>query len=157
MSLEVKIKKLHPDAVIPQYARFGDAGLDITAIDDGTVSRDAMGMLKTYRTGIAVEIPEGHVGLIFPRSSIYKSGLRLTNCVGVIDSGYRGEILAKFDILSIHAKQVYKKGDRIAQLVILPFPQVTFKEVEELGDSERGQGGFGSTNVEIKEEDTQSS
>ena len=89
--MKIKIKKLHNDAVIPQYAKPGDAGMDLTAVD---VSAD-LGYL-TYKTGIAIQIPEGHVGLLFPRSSIYKTGQTLSNCVGVIDSGYRGEIMMKF-------------------------------------------------------------
>ena len=136
--VKVKIKRLHEDAVIPKYAKPGDAGLDLTAVDievDGTV--------LTYKTGLAVEIPFWHVGLLFPRSSIYKTGQSLTNCVGVIDAGYRGEIMMKFT-LSPHANE-YDIGDRIGQLLIIPYPRIDFVEVDELTESERGTGNYGST------------
>lgn len=136
--MKVKIKKLHPDAVIPKYAKDGDAGMDLTATDvvsdEGTI---------TYKTGIAVEIPRWHVGLLFPRSSVYKTGQTLTNCVGVIDSGYRGEIMMKYT-LSVYGKE-YDIGDRIGQLIIMPYPLVEFEEVDNLTPSSRGEGGYGST------------
>jgi len=136
--VKVKIKKLHPDAVIPKYAKDGDAGMDLTATDvvsdEGTI---------TYKTGIAVEIPRWHVGLLFPRSSVYKTGQTLTNCVGVIDSGYRGEIMMKYT-LSVYGKE-YDIGDRIGQLIIMPYPLVEFEEVDNLTPSSRGVGGYGST------------
>lgn len=138
MIVKVKIKKLHPDAVIPQYAKAGDAGLDLTAVD---IIAD--GSTLTYKTGLAVEIPRWHVGLLFPRSSVYKTGQSLTNCVGVIDSGYRGEIMMKFT-LSPYAKE-YEIGDRVGQLIIMPYPKVEFEEVEDLTPTERGVGGYGST------------
>jgi len=136
--MKIKIKKLHNDAVIPQYAKPGDAGMDLTAVD---VSAD-LGYL-TYKTGIAIQIPEGHVGLLFPRSSIYKTGQTLSNCVGVIDSGYRGEIMMKFTP-SPYSND-YQIGDRIGQIMILPYPQIKFEEVESLDESDRGEGGYGST------------
>ena len=136
--MKVKIKKLHPDAIIPKYAKLGDAGLDLTAVD---VAAD--GNTLTYKTGLAVEIPPWHVGLLFPRSSVYKTGQSLTNCVGVIDSGYRGEIMMKFT-LSPYAKE-YDIGDRVGQLLIMPYPRIDFVEVDELTATERGEGGYGST------------
>ena len=136
--MRVKIKKLHEDAVIPRYAKPGDAGMDITAI---SFKRDKD--ILSYDTGIAIEIPDGHVGLIYPRSSVYKTGLRLCNSVGVIDSGYRGEIKFKFE--ASKRAVPYKVGDRIGQLIIVPFPQIQFDEVDELSSTERGQGGYGST------------
>jgi dUTP pyrophosphatase len=138
MLMKVKIKKLHPEAVVPRYAKSGDAGLDLTAVDivaDGTT--------LTYKTGLAVEIPRWHVGLLFPRSSVYKTGQSLTNCVGVIDSGYRGEIMLKFT-LSPYAKE-YEIGDRVGQLIIMPYPPIEFELVEELTATERGLKGYGST------------
>ena len=148
--MKVRIKKLHKDAVIPAYAKEGDAGLDFTAVE---ISRDNVGNI-TYHTGLAVEIPQGYVGLLFPRSSISKKQQFLTNCVGVIDSGYRGEIMAKFKpvmgtydtILELFESSEYQVGDRIVQMIILPYPQIEFEEVEELTETERGYGGFGSTN-----------
>ena len=139
--MKVNIKKLHPDAVIPKYAKSGDAGMDLTAID---VSTDQYGCF-IYHTGLAVEIPFWHVGLLFPRSSIYKTGQTLTNCVGVIDSGYRGEIMMKFS-LSSNGNE-YQIGDRIGQLIIMPYPRVDFVEADELTETERGKGGYGSTGV----------
>ena len=139
--MNVNIKRLHEDAIIPKYAKKGDAGLDLTAID---VSTDQYGCF-TYHTGIAIEIPKGYVGLLFPRSSVYKTGQTLTNCVGVIDSGYRGEIMMKFSLSS--NRNEYQIGDRIGQLIILPHPKIHFVEVKELSNSERGLGGYGSTGV----------
>ena len=90
-----------------------------------------------------MEIPPGHVGLVFPRSSCYKHGMLLSNCVGVIDSDYRGEVTAVF--LGTHDDVSYEIGDRIAQLVIMPIPAVKFVEAEELSETQRGTGGYGST------------
>ena len=144
--MEVKIKKLNPNAVIPSYAKSGDAGMDLVAT---SIISDTPEQI-TYGMGIALEIPEGFVGLIFPRSSIRKTDLALTNCVGVVDSGYRGELQATFK--KVYGKNDvridetdYKVGDRIAQIIILPYPQIEFTEVEELSNTERGDGGFGST------------
>ena len=142
--MKVKIKKLSSDAVVPTYAKSGDAGMDMVAtkvISDGLDS-------ITYGTDIAVEIPEGFVGLVFPRSSIRKTNLQLSNSVGVIDSGYRGEIQATFKKIQGVSNQTlenYKVGDRIAQIMIIPHPVIEFEEVEELSNTERGEGGFGST------------
>jgi dUTP pyrophosphatase len=136
--MKINIKLLHKNAVVPRYARHGDAGVDLSAVDivaDGTN--------LTYKTGIAVEIPNGYVGLLFPRSSVYKTGQTLTNCVGLIDSGYRGEIMMKFS-LSPYGRE-YDIGDRIGQLVIMPYPEVEFEEVSELSVTKRGTGGYGST------------
>lgn len=148
--MKVKIKKLVENAVIPSYSKEGDAGMDLTAIDykfeDGN---------DVYSTGLSIEIPKGYVGLIFPRSSNSKTDQYLTNHVGVIDSGYRGEILLKFRNLTTYINPkiinnfkplyIYKTGDRIAQLIIIPYPQIEFEEVQELSETERGTGGYGST------------
>ena len=138
----VNIKKLNENAVIPTYAKNGDAGMDLVATSikfDGTQ--------VTYGTGLAMEIPKGFVGLIFPRSSIRKTDLSLSNSVGVIDSGYRGEIQATFNqkSLSKDGQILYGVGDRIMQIIIIPHPPVHFIEVNELTNTERGEGGFGST------------
>ena len=150
-NMKVRIKKLNEGAIVPSYSKQGDAGLDFTAVE---ISRDNVGNI-TYHTGLAVEIPQGYVGLLFPRSSISKKQQFLTNCVGVIDSGYRGEIMAKFKpvmgtydtILELFESNEYQVGDRIVQMIILPYPQIEFEEVEELSETERGYGGFGSTNI----------
>lgn len=140
--MQVRVKRLHPDATIPAYSKPGDAGMDLTAT---SATKDDYGNV-VYGTGLAIEIPEGHVGLIFPRSSNSKTDLYLTNHVGVIDSGYRGEIMFKFRPVNglLNAK-VYQIGDRVGQLMILPYPAVELTEAEELSSSERGTGGFGST------------
>lgn len=142
--MKVKIKKLSPNAVIPTYAKSGDAGMDMVATKIISDTLDSI----TYGTDIAVEIPDGFVGLVFPRSSIRKTNLQLSNSVGVIDSGYRGEIQATFKKIQGVSNEVlenYKVGDRICQIMIIPHPLVEFEEVEELSNTERGEGGFGST------------
>ncbi len=146
-TMKIKVKKLHDDAVIPKYANPGDAGMDLYTIDNGFA--DDYGNMA-YHTGLAIEIPKDHVGLLFPRSSISKTPLCLRNSVGVIDSGYRGEIVLKFGWVEggfVKGKplNIYKKGDRIGQIVIMPYPQIEFVEAKELSDSDRGEGGFGST------------
>jgi dUTP pyrophosphatase len=145
--IDLKIKKLATNAVMPKYAKSGDAGLDLTAI---TKIADQFGNLS-YGTGLAVEIPEGYVGLLFPRSSNSKKDLILSNCVGVIDSGYRGELIVKYkkvkvdNIFFSDNPSYYDIGERVAQLVIVEIPSVTIIETDELSDTERGDGGFGST------------
>jgi len=136
--MKVRIKRLHPDAVIPKYAKAGDAGMDLTAVE-----MEREWNIVTYKTGLAIEIPEGHVGLLFPRFSVYKTSMVLSNCVGVIDSGYRGEIMMKFR--STESSKAYEVGDRVGQLIIMPYPQVEFEEVENLSSTDRGLGGYGST------------
>jgi dUTP pyrophosphatase len=142
----VNIKKINEKAVIPKYANDGDAGMDLVAIGR---HMDMMNHLIIYDTGIAVEIPDGYVGLLFPRSSIRKYDLELTNSVGVIDSGYRGSIQLVFRITEHNNDRptVYDVGDRVGQIIILPYPKVIFNQVEELSDTVRGEGGFGSTGV----------
>ena len=163
--MKVKIKKLHPNAVIPVYAKAGDAGMDLTAV---SMKIDEYGNI-CYGTGLAFEIPEGYVGLVFPRSSIYKSNLNLSNSVGVIDSGYRGEVSFKFNVIHnvsswlkfkwqklfrkdplnvpvmILGFNKYKVGDRIGQIIIMPYPQIEFEEAEDLSETERGTQGYGSS------------
>lgn len=134
---KVKFKKLHSDAVAPSYAKDGDAGLDLTATHM-TFEENFI----EYGTGIAVEIPHGYVGLVFPRSSVSKKeNFYLKNSVGVIDSGYRGEIKLRFNVSDDH----YTVGDKVGQLIILPYPTIQLEEVETLSSTERGDGGFGSS------------
>lgn len=137
--LEIKIKRLNKQAQLPVYAKVGDAGMDLTAI-----SKSHTENYVEYGTGLAVEIPEGYMGLVFPRSSISKKDLLQCNSVGVIDSGYRGEILVRFKQQPPFEK-FFQIGERIAQLIIIPHPVVNFIEVDGLSDSERGAGGFGHT------------
>lgn len=136
--MKVRFKKITPSAVIPTKAHPSDAGFDLTA-----TSMREDGDVVVYGTGLAMEIPSGHVGLVFPRSSVYKKDLILTNSVGVVDSGYRGEVLVKFRKTADGDK--YEVGDRIAQLIIIPYPAIEFEEAEELTSSDRGEGGFGSS------------
>jgi dUTP pyrophosphatase len=139
--MQVRIKKLNENAVIPSYAKDGDAGMDLIATS--IIGEEPFQI--TYGLGIALEIPKGFVGLVFPRSSIRKTDLSLTNCVGVIDSGYRGELQATFRKHKGVASKTYEVGDRVAQIMIIPHPPIEFDEVDELSDTERGEGGFGST------------
>jgi len=136
---EIKFKKLNPAAAAPVQATVFSAGFDLTAVSVERIGDDAV----RYGTGIAVEIPEGHVGLLFPRSSCYKTGQTLANCVGVIDADSRGEIKCVFSKRAGSGE--YKRGDRVAQLMIVQLPRVTFTEAEELSETVRGAGGFGST------------
>jgi dUTP pyrophosphatase len=136
--MQVRIKKLNENAVIPTYAKEGDAGMDLVITDIKGENK----LFITYGFGISMEIPEGFMGLVFPRSSIRKTDLVLSNAVGVIDSGYRGEIQVTFKKTGLNK---YEIGDRGAQIIIMPHPIVDFIEVEELTSTERGEGGFGST------------
>ena len=148
-NLNVKIKKLSDLAVIPSYQKHGDAGLDLVATSK---FYDEYGCV-CYGTSLAFEIPHGYVGLLFPRSSNTKKDLILGNSVGVIDSGYRGEVVLKFKSTIFNEETMryeygyseYSEGDRIGQIIIIPIPQVNFIEVDELSSSDRGIGGFGST------------
>jgi dUTP pyrophosphatase len=139
--MKIHFKKLDSKAQKPKFGKPGDAGADLTA----TSMNLSMGDHIVYGTGIAVEIPEGMVGLVFPRSSIRNTTLSMANSVGVIDSGYRGEILISFKMLDKNEVVGYTIGDRIAQLVIMPVPLVQFVEVDELSETERGTEGHGST------------
>ena len=138
---KVKIKRLHKDAVIPSYSRQGDAGMDLVATSRFYDDFDNV----CYGTGLAIEIPEGYVGLLFPRSSISKTDLTLRNSVGIIDSGYRGEITFKFNNILMSSCEPYNVKERIGQLIIMPYPTIEFEEVEELSTTERGVQGFGSS------------
>jgi dUTP pyrophosphatase len=139
--MRVRIKKLNPNAVIPKYAKDNDAGLDLVA----TTIKENTTFQITYGLGIALEIPDGFVGLIFPRSSIRNTELILSNSVGVVDAGYRGELQATFNKSNGLDSIAYKVGDRVCQLIIIPHPIIELEEVSELTNTERGDGGFGST------------
>lgn len=161
--MKVNVKKLDSNAVVPTYAKHGDAGMDLTATSK---TYDNNGNV-VYGTSLAFEIPAGYVGLLFPRSSNTKKDLILGNSVGVIDSGYRGEVIFKFkstvnireefdfdnnDETFSYPEQyqndepnLYEIGDRIGQIIIMPYPQIEFNLVDELSTTDRGIGGFGST------------
>lgn len=142
--LKIKIKKLNDFAVIPAYATEGSAGMDMVAISK---TYDDFGNI-VYGTGIAMEIPEGYVGLVFPRSSNTTKDLDMRNSAGVIDSDFRGEITIKYrqepNLLNGQVES-YNVGDRVAQLIIIPYPRVEWDEVKELSQTKRGTGGYGST------------
>lgn len=141
--MQVKVKKLVPHAILPKYAKSGDAGLDLYAIDCGY---DPENDYIEYGTGLAFEIPEGYVGLIFPRSSISKTPLMLCNAVGVLDSSYRGEVSLRFKRLNEDREHFeYQIGDRVGQLIIIPYPQVELVESDSLSETSRGSGSFGSS------------
>ena len=139
--MKIKVKRLNELAMLPTKAHATDAGFDLYATskiydNDGNV---------VYSCGLAFEIPEGYMGLIFPRSSNAKKSLLLSNSVGVIDAGYRGEVTAKFKRLYPISQGEYAIGERFAQLIVMPIPAVEFEEAEELSESERGVGGYGSS------------
>lgn len=168
--VEVKFKKLTSDAVIPSKAHPGDVGFDMTA----TKMEQTEDYIE-YSTGIALDLPKGYCALLFPRSSNSKKDLLMCNSVGLVDEGYKGELKFRFkrvlmpvmqdvmiapptgDILTdarntrkmpglaCREDHLYKVGERIGQLVIMPYPEINLVEVEELSESERGDGGFGST------------
>jgi len=141
--INIKIKKLVKHAIVPTCANVGDAGVDLYATDFGE-SED--NMFIEYGTGLAIEIPEGYFGMLTPRGSISKTPLILCNSVGVIDSGYRGEILVRFKrVVQDRDWLEYRVGDKIAQLIILPSYAIKFIETDVLSDTERGQGRFGSS------------
>lgn len=162
--MELKIKRLIEDAILPIRAHKGDAGIDLTCTTITQEINECGQLIIVYHTGLAIEIPEGHVGLLFPRSSIAKKSLSLCNAVGVIDQGFRGEVVAKMRSTTDVVPAIYKPGERFAQLVIVPIPEVEITEVAELSETDRGEGGFGSTDTsaadsseslpEIKDEST---
>jgi dUTP pyrophosphatase len=138
--MKVNIKKIIEEAVIPAYSRNGDAGLDLTATSF-SIENDCY----VYGTGIAIEIPEGYVGLIYPRSSISKYDLILANHVGVIDSNYRGELILKFKKTKDLFNKIYIVGDRIGQLIIMAYPSIEFSICEDLSSTNRNTANFGSS------------
>lgn len=128
---------------VPEYAHEGDAGLDLRAVESYDIGPGESVMV---RTGLRVEIPSGCVGLEFPRSGLGTNGITFRNCVGVIDSGYRGEVLAALWNTTYRTFHV-ERGDRICQLVVMPYCPCTLKEADSLSETERGTDGYGSTGV----------
>jgi len=138
--MKIKIKKLHPEAVIPKYVHEGDAGMDLFAVESFELEP---GERKSVPLGLALEIPKGYVGLIWDKSGLsHKYGIKSFG--GVIDSGYRGEIHS--GVMNLSDKFFsFEKGQKIAQLIIQKIENVQFEEVEKLSQSQRGEGGLGST------------
>jgi len=143
--MTLKIKRLSEEAILPIRAHKGDAGIDLTCTHITQELNECGQLILVYHTGLAVEIPEGYVGLLFQRSSVYKKSISMTNAVGVIDSGYRGEVMGKFRSTTDVVPAIFKPGERFAQLVIVPYLDVQIEEATELNESERNEGGFGST------------
>lgn len=139
--VDVKIRKVHPDAVLPKRAHPTDAGMDVTAI-----SMEMTEDYIEYDTGLQFQLPAGYVMLIFPRSSNSKKDLLLCNSVGVLDAGYTGNLKFRFKLTTEgYTEKIYNPGDKIGQIVILPYPEINFIETEEFDETDRGSGGFGST------------
>jgi len=142
LDIPVKIKKLNEKAVAPKYASENAAGVDLHSINSMTIEP---GTCKLVPTGLAMAIPNGWFGAIHPRSGLaVKQGLRLANGCGIIDADYRGEILVALYNDSQELR-IIEPGERIAQMIIMPCPKVNYIEVDELDETERGSGGFGST------------
>ena len=149
--MELKFKKLNEKAVLPTRSHSTDAGLDLTTYGF-TQEVDASGKLVlVYHTGLAVEIPEGHMGLVFMRSSVASKSLTLTNAVGIIDRFFSGEITLKFKVTTDSIPTVYQEGERIGQLVVVPYPQFEPVFVDEIAEGPRGEKGYGSSNESTTE------
>ena len=140
--IPVKFKKLHPDAQVPVYATPGSACFDIFSVERKWIR---CGFAEIFETGLALEIPENRVLMVFSRSGHgFKNDIRLSNCVGILDHDYRGELKVK--LRSDGDEDMFvNSGDRIAQGIVIPYPHVEFEEVDELSETDRGTGGFGST------------
>lgn len=145
MQMNIKFKRLTENAIAPVKAHAADAGFDLTCSSITTEINERGQLIIVYHTGLAFEIPEGYFGALVPRSSIANKTLTLTNCIGVIDAGYRGEVMAKMKATTDVIPAVYKEGERFAQLLILPVPEVQFEESTELSEGDRGENGYGST------------
>lgn len=150
--MTLKIKRLSDKAVFPIRAHQNDAGIDLTCTNITQEINEAGQLILVYHTDLAVEIPEGYVGLLFQRSSVANKSITMTNCVGVIDSGYRGEVMGKFRSTTDVVPAIYKPGERFAQLIVVPYLNVELEEVTELSETDRGEGGFGSTNETAADE-----
>lgn len=140
--IDVKIRKVHPDAVTPFRAHATDAGMDVIAI-----SMEMTEDYVEYDTGLQFQLPEGYAILIFPRSSNSKKDLLLCNSVGILDAGYTGNLKLRFKLTTEgYTEKIYNPGDKVGQIMIIPYPEINFIETEVFNETERGDGGFGSTN-----------
>ena len=147
-SIKLPIKKLDEGLEVPEYAYPGDAGLDLRSAEALTLKPFER---KVVACGIAIAIPEGYAGLVIPRSGLAaKHGISIVNAPGLIDSGYRGELKVILVNLDSENEFAIERGDRIAQLMIIAIPEVQTEEVNELSETERGEGGFGSSGVKSK-------
>lgn len=142
-TIDLRVKRLHDDALLPTYGTEGAACFDLYALHCGVVTETGP---EVFRTGLAFEVPADHVMLIYSRSGHgFKNDIRLANCVGVIDSDYRGEVQVKLTCDDNFGEFKVTKGDRIAQAMLIPYPRVRLLEAGELSTTGRGAGGFGST------------
>lgn len=143
--MQVKVKKLNDSAVIPKYATDGSAGLDLTAVSEKAVFENGIAYVE-YGTGLSFEVPPGHCALLLPRSSVTSNTtLVLGNSVGLLDADFRGEVKFRFKNLLPSGNKKYKIGERIGQILVVPYPKIELVETEELSDTERSTGGWGST------------
>lgn len=152
--VQMRVKRVHPDAIIPAYQNDGDACFDLHCISGALIGprktgcEEALGFAVEFRTGLAFEVPAGYALMIYSRSGHgFNHSLRLANCVGVIDSGYRGEVKVKLRMDSLSEHYGVMAGDRIAQAMLIPVPHVRLVLADDLTDTARGVGGFGSTGV----------
>ena len=145
MEMQIQFKKLSEDAVIPQYAHPSDAGIDLVATRFTQEVDEAGKVILVYHTDLACKLPDNTVGLLFMRSSVSKKSVSLTNAVGVIDEGYTGEIMLKFKLTTDAVPSIYKPFEKVGQLVVVPKLALDIVEVDELPITDRGTGGFGST------------
>lgn len=145
--MELKIKRLNDKAIMPIRAHEGDAGLDLTCTEITTEINECGQLILVYHTGLAMTLPTGCVGLLVPRSSICKKSLMQCNSCGILDESYTGEVMFKMKSTTDVVPAVYKVGERIGQLVIVPYYTPTITEVTELENTARGEGGFGSTDT----------
>ncbi len=144
--MEIKYKKLSKDSVTPIYSKEHDCGLDLTAVSVDYSKANSIDGYVEYDTQIALSVPVGYCGFLTARSSVTNKPMMLKNGVGILDPGYVGAIKARFVAIEKNIEKNYKVGDRIIQLVIVPCIKAELVEVEELEQTERGEGGFGSTN-----------
>lgn len=147
--MEIKFKKLSEEAQLPTIANAGDAGMDLVCTRITQEINECGQLILVYHTDLAIEIPEGYAAFLFQRSSVSKKSLMLCNAVGIIDAGYRGEIMAKFRSTTDVVPAIYKPGERFVQLVIMPIPSYTIVEAQELSETERGNNGFGSSDKDV--------
>jgi dUTP pyrophosphatase len=145
--ITLKVRKLHPDAILPKRAHESDACFDIHAFFEVKPNDSRiLSPSEVFSTGLSFEVPDGWAMMVYSRSGQgFKNDVRLANCVGVIDSGYRGELKIKLTCDYNSGGMMVKNGDRIAQAMLIPIPVVEFEEVTELADSDRGAAGLGST------------
>ncbi len=154
--MTIKYKKLSETAVAPVKAHNTDAGWDLTVSRITSEINECGQLILVYHTDLAIEIPDGYFAALVQRSSVARKSISLCNCIGVIDSGYRGEVIAKFRSTTDVVPALYNPGEKFAQLLILPVPDVQFEETDQLSETDRGEGGYGSTDQQSAPTATQS-